>query len=54
MAAGAWLAGALYDATGTYATAWTVGIAVNAAQVLLVLGLVWRARRRPRAHLAAA
>jgi len=47
MAAGAWLAGALYDATGTYATAWIAGVVVNAVQVLLVAGLVWRARRRP-------
>lgn len=45
MAAGAWLAGALYDATGTYATAWTAGVAINAVQVALVAALVWRARR---------
>jgi MFS family permease len=46
MAAGAWLAGALYDATGTYAVAWAAGVAVNAAQVLLVAALVWRDRSR--------
>ena len=45
MAAGAWLAGALYDGFGFYAIAWQVGIACNLAALALLGGLALR--RRP-------
>ncbi|MDB5372288.1 MAG: hypothetical protein JWP04_930 [Belnapia sp.] len=51
MAAGAWLAGFLYDRFGNYAVAWEVGIACNLAALALLATLALR--RRP-ALLAAA
>jgi MFS family permease len=45
MAAGAWLAGVLYDGFGNYAVAWQVGIAVNLVALLLLSGLALRRRR---------
>jgi hypothetical protein len=47
MAAGAWLAGALYDGFGFYAIAWEVGIACNLAALALLGGLALRRRRVP-------
>jgi MFS family permease len=47
MAAGAWLAGALYDGFGFYAIAWEVGIACNLAALALLGGLALRRRRAP-------
>ena len=57
MAAGAWLAGFLYDGFGSYAVAWQVGIAANLA-ALAILGRAgaapgwtapgWKARGRGR------
>jgi MFS family permease len=47
MAAGAWLAGALYDGFGFYAIAWQVGIACNLAALALLGGLALRRRRAP-------
>ncbi len=49
MAAGAWLAGAIYDRVGYYAAAWWVGIAVNLVQLALVGLLLGRQRREGRA-----
>ena len=42
MAAGGWLAGAIYDYAGFYAAAFAVGIAINAAHILVIGPLVWR------------
>ena len=47
MAAGAWLAGVLYDAYGYYAIAWQVGIGCNLAALALLGTLALR--RRPAA-----
>ena len=50
MAAGGWIAGAIFDITGGYATAFAFGAAVN----LLHLALAWRLLRRDGAAPAAA
>ena len=42
MAAGAWLAGFLYDGFGSYALAWQVGIAANLAALAILGGLALR------------
>ncbi len=47
MAAGAWLAGALYDGFGFYAIAWEVGIGCNLAALALLGGLALRRKRAP-------
>ncbi len=47
MAAGAWLAGFLYDRFGFYAIAWQVGIACNLAALALLGGLALRRRGAP-------
>ena len=44
MAAGAWLAGFLYDQYGQYRIAWEAGIAANLANLALVIGLALRQR----------
>ncbi|WP_187830263.1 MFS transporter [Siccirubricoccus phaeus] len=44
MAAGAWLAGVLYDGFGNYAVAWQAGIAANLAALALLGALAWRRR----------
>jgi MFS family permease len=61
MAAGAWLAGFLYDGFGSYALAWQVGIAANLAALAILGGLAlrqggWRqgGRRGGRGRLAPA
>ena len=47
MAFGSWLAGAIYDSAGNYATAWVVGIAFNLVQLgLMGFLLVRQARAR--------
>lgn len=46
MAAGGWLAGAIYDYAGFYGAAFATGIALNALNVLVIGWLV--ARRQPR------
>ncbi len=48
MAAGGWLAGAIYDYAGFYAAAFAVGIAVNALHIVVISSLVLR-----RSHVAA-
>jgi MFS family permease len=47
MALGGWLAGAIYDWTGSYAAALVNGIAWNALNMAIVLWLLQRVRRRP-------
>lgn len=42
MAAGGWLAGAIYDHAGFYAAAFATGIVFNLANILVVGSLVWR------------
>jgi MFS family permease len=44
MAAGAWLAGLLYDGFGSYAVAWQVGILANLAALALLGALALRRR----------
>ena len=52
MAAGGWLAGAIYDHVGFYAAAFAAGIVFNLAHILVVGSLVWR-QQHVRASLAA-
>ena len=52
MAAGGWLAGAIYDHAGFYAAAFAAGIVFNLAHILVVGSLVWR-QQHVRASLAA-
>ena len=44
MAFGGWLAGYIYDSTGSYTPAFLVGAAFNAANLVVVLGLIYRMR----------
>lgn len=53
MAAGGWLAGAIYDYAGFYAAAFAVGIAINALHIVIVGSLVLRRVRSPLALAAA-
>ncbi|MFC7477184.1 MFS transporter [Dankookia sp. GCM10030260] len=53
MAAGAWLAGWLYDGFGSYAVAWRLGIAANLAALVILGGLVLRQGGRWRGVPAA-
>ncbi|WP_191083422.1 MFS transporter [Roseococcus microcysteis] len=48
MAAGAWLAGFIYDRVGFYAAAWWVGIAVNLVQLVIIAELLRRQHREGR------
>lgn len=52
MAAGAWLAGFLYDRFGNYAVAWEAGIASNLANLALLGFLALRQGKRLRQALA--
>ncbi len=52
MAAGAWLAGILYDRFGQYRTAWEVGIAFNLANLVVIAVLAMRQRPGLRPALA--
>jgi predicted MFS family arabinose efflux permease len=45
MAAGAWLAGYIYDWLGFYAAAWWAGIGFNLLQFALIVFLLQRWRR---------
>jgi MFS family permease len=54
MALGGWLAGAIYDRTGSYATALVNGIAWNIANMTIVGWLLQRKRRRPAGALVTA
>ncbi len=52
MAAGGWLAGAIYDYAGFYAAAFATGMAVNAAHIVVIGSLVLRRRLPSRSSLA--
>lgn len=52
MGFGTWLAGALYDRFGSYASAWGVGIVVNLVQLVLVGFLLLRLSQARRAAAA--
>ena len=52
MAAGGWLAGAIYDYAGFYAAAFATGIAINALHIVVAGSLVLRHRRVPMAAVA--
>ncbi len=57
MAAGGWLAGAIYDQSGSYQPAFATGLAANLANFAILAGLVLAARatsRRPVTAAAAA
>jgi MFS family permease len=54
MAAGGWLAGAIYDYAGFYAAAFATGIVFNLANLLVVGTLVFRQSRFPSPLLARA
>ena len=47
MALGGWLAGVLYDHFGTYAVAFSAGVAANAINLAIVGTLVIRQKSRP-------
>ncbi|MFZ3234076.1 MAG: MFS transporter [Stellaceae bacterium] len=54
MAAGGWMAGAIYDSVGFYAAAFAVGIIFNLANLVVVGALVLRQSRFPSPILARA
>jgi MFS family permease len=54
MAAGGWMAGAIYDAVGFYAAAFAAGILFNLANLVVVGALVLRQNRYPSPLLARA
>jgi MFS family permease len=47
MSFGGWVSGVIFDATGSYAAAFLNGLAWNALNVTIVVGLLIRARQRP-------
>ncbi len=47
MAIGAWLGGAVFDATGSYQTAFLIGAACNVANLAIIASLIARTRDRP-------
>jgi len=53
MALGGWLSGWIYDATGSYQAALINGIAFNMLNITIMLLLLWRTTRGPRAAVAA-
>jgi hypothetical protein len=44
MSLGGWISGAIFDATGSYAAAFTNGVAWNALNIVIMLLLLMRAR----------
>jgi predicted MFS family arabinose efflux permease len=52
MAAGGWLAGAIYDEVGFYAAAFATGIVINLVHITIMSGLVLRQSRQSRAQPA--
>lgn len=53
MALGGWLSGWIYDLTGSYQAALINGIAFNMFNITIMLLLLWRTTRGPRAAVAA-
>ena len=49
-----WLAGMIYDYAGFYAAAFTTGLAINAAHIVVIGVLVWRQGRLRLPSLARA
>ncbi len=47
MALGSWLGGALFDLTGTYRTAFLIGVAFNLGNLAIIGSLIARTRLRP-------
>jgi MFS family permease len=47
MSFGGWISGVIFDATGSYTAAFANGVAWNAVNIAIVLGLLVLARRRP-------
>jgi MFS family permease len=54
MAAGGWVAGMIYDYAGFYGAAFTTGLAINAAHIVVIGVLVWRQGRLRLPNLARA
>jgi hypothetical protein len=54
MAAGGWMAGAIYDTVGFYAAAFAAGILFNLANLAVIGTLVVRQTRHPTPVLARA
>lgn len=50
MALGAWLGGAVFDATGTYRTAFLIGVAFNLGNLAIIASLIARTPRFQRAY----
>jgi hypothetical protein len=46
MSLGGWVSGLIFDATGSYAAAFVHGLAWNALNLAIALGLLLRSRRR--------
>ncbi len=46
MSLGGWISGVIFDATGSYAAAFLNGLAWNALNIMIMIGLLMRARRR--------
>jgi MFS family permease len=46
MSFGGWVSGVIFDATGSYAAAFTNGVAWNAVNIVIIVGLLIRARSR--------
>ena len=47
MAIGSWLGGAAFDATGSYRTAFLIGVAFNAGNLAIIASLIMRTGLRP-------
>ena len=52
MSFGGWISGVIFDATGSYAAAFANGLAWNAVNIAIVLGLLLRARSQLRRAVA--
>jgi MFS family permease len=52
MSFGGWVSGVIFDATGSYAAAFANGFAWNVVNMVIVLGLLLRARGRVRPAMA--
>jgi len=50
MALGSWLGGAVFDATGTYRTAFLIGAAFNLGNLAIIISLIIRTPRFQRAY----